>query len=601
MVAYLRAFTLILALLALAGVAHAASPPPAIGVHGMVVSAERRASEAGIAILKEGGNAIDAAVATAYAEAVVNPCCGNLGGGGFMVIHLASGKETFINFRETAPAAASPTMYQDKNGNLIPGASWRGYKSVAVPGTVMGLDTALREYGRLTRGQVMAPAIRLALAGFRLTAPDADILDNNQADFRADPILAKLFLRPDGMPLRAGDRLVQTDLANTLQAIARDGASAFYDGPIAAAIAEDSSRHGGILTARDFSSYRITESAPLACAYRGYRVVSTPPPSSGGVTMCEILNVVGFYDMRALGFHSAAAVHLMVEAMRHAYLDRNTDLGDPRFVKNPLGLLLSPRHAAAIRAAILPDRATPSSSLRAAAAPPERRETTQISVIDGDGNAVSLTYTLNGYFGAMEMAPGTGVLLNDEMDDFTTKPGAPNAYGLVQGSANAIAPGKRPLSSMAPTIVTRNGRVFLVLGSPGGSRIITITLETLMNVIDYGMNPQEAVDAPRFHHQWLPDVVYAEPFAFSPDTQALLARMGYALREQTPWGATELIEVGPPGSAQDPTSFGPASSGPTSSGPTSSGNDSERGDALRSGLLYGANDDRRPAGAAIGY
>jgi gamma-glutamyltranspeptidase/glutathione hydrolase len=584
--AYLRAFTLISMFLALGSAAHAASPPPAIGVHGMVVSAERRASEIGIAILKEGGNAVDAAVATAYAEAVVNPCCGNLGGGGFMVIHLASGKETFINFRETAPAAASPTMYQDKDGNLIPGASWRGYKSVAVPGTVMGLDIALREYGRLTRGQVMAPAIRLARTGFRLTVPDADILDDDAAAFRANPTLARLFLRSDGTPLRAGDLLVQADLANTLQAIARDGARAFYDGPIAAAIAADSSRHGGILAKQDFSSYRTTEGPPLACTYRGFRVVSTPPPSSGGVTMCEILNVLGFYDMRALGFHSAFATHLMVEAMRHAYFDRNTDLGDPRFVKNPIGMLLSPGHAAAIRAAILPDRATPSSSLHAAPAAAERRETTQISVIDGAGNAVSLTYTLNGYFGAMEMAPGTGVLLNDEMDDFTTKTGAPNVYGLVQGSANAIAPGKRPLSSMAPTIVTRHGRVFLVLGSPGGSRIITITLEALMNVIDYGMNPQEAVDAPRFHHQWLPDVIYAEPFAFSPDTEALLRRMGYTLHEQTPWGAAELIEVGPPVGAKHLVS---------------SGNDAVRGGAQKPGLFYGANDDRRPAGAAIGY
>ena len=557
--------TVLAALAAL--LASAASPPPAVGVHGMVVSAERRASEAGVAILEEGGNAIDAAVATAYAEAVVNPCCGNLGGGGFMVVHLASGRDIFINFRETAPAAATATMYQDARGNVVSGESWRGFKSVAVPGTVMGLETALREYGRLTRGQVIAPAIRLARAGFRLSAPDAAILDHAAAEFRTDPTIAKIFLRPDGSKLRAGDVLVQTNLANTLQAIARLGARAFYEGPIAQAIAAASARGGGILTAQDLASYRITEGPPLACSYRGDRVISAPPPSSGGTTMCEILNVLGGYDMHALGFHSAAAVHVMVEAMRHAYFDRNTYLGDPRFVTNPLDMLLSPAHAAVIRAAILPDRATPSSSLPPAAPPPERRETTQISVIDGEGNAVSLTYTLNGYFGAIEMAPGTGVLLNDEMDDFTAKPGVPNAYGLVQGSANAIAPGKRPLSSMAPTVVTRAGRVFLVLGSPGGSRIITITLETLMNVIDYGMGPEEAVDAPRFHHQWLPDVVDAEPFAFSPDTAALLRRMGYTLREQAPWGAAELIEAGPAGS----------------------------------GPFRGANDDRRPAGAAIGY
>ncbi len=573
-------------ILVLTGAVHAASPLPATGTHGMVVSAERRASEAGIAILEEGGNAIDAAVATAYAEAVVNPCCGNLGGGGFMVIHLASGRERFINFRETAPQAATPTMYQDAEGNVVPGESWRGYKAVAVPGTVMGLEAALRDYGQLTRGQVIAPAIRLARTGFRLTAADAAILDAGTAGFHANPTIAKIFLRPNGTPLRAGDLLVQTDLANTLQAIARSGWRAFYDGPTAQAVVADSSRHGGLLTAQDFADYRITEGAPLSCIYRGYRVVSAPPPSSGGVTMCEILNVLGGYTMRAFGFRSAAAVHVMVEAMRHAYLDRNTDLGDPHFVKNPLAFLLSPAHAAAIRAAILPDRATPSASLHAALPPPERRETTQISVIDGDGNAVSLTYTLNGYFGAMEMAPGSGVLLNDEMDDFTAKPGVANAYGLVQGSANTIAPGKRPLSSMAPALVTRDGHVFLVLGSPGGSRIITIMLETLMNVIDYGMGPQEAVDTPRFHHQWLPDLVYAEPHAFSPDTEALLRHMGYHLREQTPWGAAELIEVGPPSAA---------------AGPASAGEGSMRGGTLKPGLFYGANDDRRPAGAAIGY
>ncbi|HUZ62119.1 MAG TPA: gamma-glutamyltransferase [Acetobacteraceae bacterium] len=564
----------------------AASPQPVAAAHGMVVSAQRLASEAGVEILKEGGNAIDAAVAVGYAEAVVNPCCGNIGGGGFMVIHLADGRERFINFRETAPAAATSTMYLDAQGNVVPGESLRGYKAVGVPGTVMGLDAALREYGRLTRGQVMAPAIRLAREGFVLTQPDADILDSAVAKFRTQPAIAKIFLRPDGTGLRAGDRLVQTDLARTLQAIARDGAKAFYAGSIPRQIAAASAAGDGILTTADFAHYRITEGNPLTCIYRGYTVVSAPPPSSGGATMCEILNILGGYDMKALGFHSAASVHLMVEAMRHAYLDRNSFLGDPAFVKNPLGWLLSASHAADIRATIPPDRATPSRDLASGKPPHERPQTTQVSVMDGQGNAVSMTYTLNGYFGAIEMAGDTGVLLNDEMDDFTSKPGVPNMFGLVQGTANAIAPGKRPLSSMAPTLVTRNGHVFLVLGSPGGSRIITITLETLMNVIDYGMDPQAAVDAPRFHHQWLPDVVYAEPYAFSPDTAKLLRQMGYTLKRQTPWGAVELIEVGPPRRG---------------AGVASSGNDSMRGGALRPGILYGANDDRRPAGAAIGY
>ncbi|MEE3502965.1 gamma-glutamyltransferase [Acidiphilium acidophilum] len=585
-----RRLAVVAGLVSLAGFlgspANAVSPRPVEGIHGMVVSAQRLASEVGVHILREGGNAIDAAVAVGYAEAVVNPCCGNLGGGGFMVIHLADGSERFIDFRETAPGAATAGMYLDPHGNVVPGESLRGYKAVGVPGTVMGLDTALRRYGRLTRGQVMAPAIRLAREGFVLTRPDTAILDTATAAFHRQPDIAKIFLRPDGTALRPGDRLVQTDLANTLQSIAHEGSKAFYTGRIPHAIAAASTAGDGILSVADFTHYRVSIGAPLTCTYRGYTIVSTPPPSSGGTTMCEILNVLSGYDMKALGFHSAASIHLMAEAMRHAYFDRNADLGDPAFVKNPLARLLSQHHAATIRAAILPDRATPSASLAPAASPQERHQTTQISVIDGQGNAVSMTYTLNGYFGAIEMAPKTGVLLNDEMDDFTSKPGVPNMYGLVQGSANAIAPGKRPLSSMAPTLVTRNGHVFLVLGSPGGSRIITITLEALMNVIDYGMGPQEAADAPRFHEQGLPDLIDVERFAVSPDTAKLLRGMGYTLKRETPWGALELVEVGPP---RDATSA------------PSSGNDSERGRALRPGRFYGANDDRRPGGAAIGY
>ena len=577
---------LLIASLSLAHEAKAVSPLPASGRHGMAVSAQRLASKIGVQILKQGGNAVDAAVAMAYAEAVVNPCCGNIGGGGFMVIHLARGIDTFIDFRETAPRAATPTMYLNAQGQVEQSESWLGYKAVAVPGTVLGLEAALHEYGRLSRAQVMAPAIHFAENGFRLTAADAAILDFKAAQFRHNPVIARIFLRRDGSPLQAGDRLVQSDLAKSLKAIARDGAKAFYDGSIARAIAAASAHGGGILTAQDFADYRIAETAPLSCGYRGYTILSAPPPSSGGTTLCEILNVLSGNDMKALGFHSAAAVHLMAEAMRHAYFDRNTELGDPRFVHDPLSKLLSPAHTAAIRASILPDRATPSGHLGAGFPVPEGRQTTQISVIDHAGNAVSLTYTLNGYFGALEMAPGTGILLNDEMNDFTSKPGVPNAYGLVQGPANAIAPGKRPLSSMAPTLVLRNGRVFLVLGSPGGSRIITITLETLMNVIDYGMDPQHAVDAPRFHEQWLPDVVYMEPYAVSPDTATLLRGMGYRLQVQRPWGAAELIEVGPPPAAADASS---------------AGDDSMQEHALKPDVFYGANDDRRPAGAAVGY
>ncbi|GGF03163.1 gamma-glutamyltranspeptidase [Aliidongia dinghuensis] len=575
-----------LALILAAGGAEAASPRAVEAAHGMVVSSQRLASEVGVEILKAGGNAVDAAVAVGYAEAVVNPCCGNIGGGGFMVLRLANGREIFINFRETAPAAATRTMYLDAAGNPVKGASLIGYRAAGVPGTVMGLDTALAKYGRLPRARVMAPAIRLARDGFVLTRGDTDILELGTDLFRADPTLAAIFLHKDGTALQPGDRLVQKDLAATLDAIAKAGPDAFYKGRIPRAIEAASKAGGGILTAADFAAYKATEAAPLSCSYRGYRFVSAPPPSSGGVTMCETLNILEGYDLKAMGYHSAAAVHVVTEALRHAYLDRNTYLGDPAFVANPLDRLLSKDYAATIRSEIPADRAVASASL-ASGAPPEKAETTHYSVIDRAGNAASVTYTVNGLFGAVVMAPHTGFFLNDEMDDFTTAPGRPNLSGLVQGAANAIEPGKRPLSSMAPTIVTKDGKLFLVLGSPGASRIITITLEAALNVIDYGMAPQEAVDAPRFHHQWLPDEIELEPRALSPDTERLLTGMGYRLVTQTPWGAVEMIAIGP--------------DQPADAGLASSGHDAAVGGQMRPGLRYGAHDDRRPAGAAVGY
>jgi gamma-glutamyltranspeptidase/glutathione hydrolase len=535
-----------------------------------------------------GGNAIDAAVAVGYAQAVVNSCCGNIGGGGFMTIHLADGRDTFINFREKAPAAASADMYLDASGKPIPGASLHGYLAVGVPGTVAGLDAAQRKYGKLTRAQVMAPAIKLAREGFILTRGDTDILDTTVAFFKKDPEAARIFLRADGSALQPGDRLVQKDLAVTLQAIARRGPDAFYKGAIPAAVERAAKQGGGIITAADFAAYTITETAPLTCTYRSYTFVSAPPPSSGGVTMCQILNTLEGYDMKAMGFQSAASIHVMTEAMRHAYMDRNTFLGDPDFVKNPLGRLLSKSYAAAIREKISADRATPSEQVQPGAEPHEKPETTHYSVVDKAGNAVSTTYTVNGRFGAVVIAPGTGFFLNDEMDDFTVKIGSKNMYGLVQGASNAIAPGKRPLSSMAPTLVTRDGKTFMVVGSPGGSRIITITLQAALNVIDYGMAPQEAVDAARMHHQWLPDTVYYETRGISPDTLNVLHTMGYKTSEQTPWGATELILIGLPDAAGV-------------SGSASSGNDSGVSGRVLPGYIYGANDSRRPAGAAIGY
>jgi gamma-glutamyltranspeptidase/glutathione hydrolase len=567
--------------------ARAASGPAVEAENGMVVTSQYLASQVGVDILKMGGNAIDAAVAVGYAQAVVNPCCGNIGCGGFMTIHLADGRDTFVNFRETAPAGASRDMYLDAKGELIKGASLDGYRAVAVPGTVLGMDTVLREYGTLPRQTVMAPAIRLARDGFVLTRADTDIMDLDTERFRRDPEAAKVFLRPDGTPLLPGDRLVQADLARTLQAIADHGPEAFYKGRIPAAVEKASMRGGGVIKAADFAAYRITESAPITCNYRGYVFVSAPPPSSGGATMCEILNVLSGYDLRAMGYGSAASVHVMAEAMRHAYMDRNTYLGDPAFVDNPLGRLLSKSYAASIRAKIAGDRATPSRDVRPGTPPHEKTETTHYSIVDKLGNAVSTTYTVNGRFGAGVIAPGTGFFLNDEMDDFTTKIGAQNLFGLVQGANNAIEPGKRPLSSMAPTLVTRGGKVYLVLGSPGGSRIITITLETAINIIDYGMAPQEAVDAPRIHHQWLPDEVYYEKYGLSPDTLNILRGMGYKMVEQTPWGAAELILVGRRDFRQDETA--------------SSGNDAAASGGIRPGYFYGANDARRPAGAALGY
>ncbi|CNI20898.1 gamma-glutamyltransferase [Yersinia alsatica] len=578
-----------LAILALlvSGTLHAASTPAVEAKNGMVVTSQYLASQVGTDILKMGGNAVDAAVAVGYAQAVVNPCCGNIGGGGFMTIHLADGTDTFINFRETAPAAASADMYLDKEGKVTKDASLYGYLAAGVPGTVLGMDSAQQKYGKLTRQQVMAPAIKLAREGFILTRADTDILDTTVKRFRQDPESARIFLRPNGEALQPGDRLIQADLAETLTAISEKGPDAFYQGKIPQAVEAAAKKGGGILTAADFANYKITETAPITCSYRGYKFVSSPPPSSGGVTLCETLNVLEGYDLKSMGFNSAAYIHTLTEAMRHAYMDRNTFLGDPEFVKNPIDHLLSKSYAADIRKQIVANKATPSVEVQPGMQPHEKPETTHYSIVDHEGNAVSTTYTVNGRFGAVVIAPGTGFFLNDEMDDFTVKVGEQNMYGLVQGATNSIAPGKRPLSSMSPTLVTKDGKTFMVLGSPGGSRIITITLQTALNVIDHGMAPQEAVDAPRIHHQWLPDEVYYEQRGVSADSLNLLKTMGYKMVEQNPWGAAELILVG--------------LAGVEGVSPANSGNDSAVSGKVREGYLYGANDVRRPAGAAIGY
>ncbi|MER9525034.1 gamma-glutamyltransferase [Mesorhizobium sp. M0292] len=561
--------------LAPSGALHAASPQPAKGEHGMVVTAQHLASEAGVEVLKKGGNAVDAAVAVGYALAVVYPNAGNIGGGGFMTIRFKDGKSTFLDFRERAPLAATKTMYLDKDGNPVKGASLDGYLAVGVPGSVAGFEMAREKYGTLPRQDLMAPAIAYAKDGFILDQGDAASFASNAARLAKDPAAAAIFLKPDGKPYGAGERLLQPDLAASLAAISEKGADAFYKGAIADAIVKASGAKGGILANSDFEQYKVRELQPVSCTYRGYEITSSPPPSSGGVIICEILNVLEGYPLSYLGARSAETVHVMVEAMRYAYVDRNSALGDPDFVDNPVSKLLDKGYAKEIRDKIDPFRAGVSQDLMPKGFG-ESKETTHYSIIDDDGNAVAVTYTLNGSFGAGLVADGTGILLNNEMDDFTQKPGVPNLYGLVQGEANAIQPKKTPLSSMSPTIVAKDGKPFMVIGSPGGSRIITITLEAIVNVIDHGMNIQEAIDASRIHHQWLPDTIYVEPFGLSPDTEKLLAGMGYHLDlADSTWGQAAGILVGGKSLAEI-----------------------EKGGGAR---YNGAIDSRAASGEAIGY
>lgn len=558
---------------AIAGVAYAASVPPVGGEHGMVVTAHQLATKVGIDVLKKGGNAVDAAVAVGYAMAVVYPAAGNLGGGGFMTIQFADGRKTFLDFREKAPLAATRDMYLDSSGNVIKGASTKGHLAVGVPGSVAGLEYAREKYGTRSRGSLIAPAIAYAERGFVLDDGDIALFTTATSDFADDPATAAIFLN-HGKPYRAGDRLVQKDLAKTLQLIAKRGPDAFYRGSIADEIAASSAAGKGIITKADLEQYKVRELAPIECDYRGYHIVSAPPPSSGGVIVCEILNVLEGYPLKDLGFRSAQAVHYQIEAMRHAYVDRNTYLGDPDFVKNPIDRLVEKGYADKIRAAIDPAKAGVSRDMKPGVPPHEDNNTTHYSIVDNQGNAVSVTYTLNDWFGAKVTAAKTGVLLNDEMDDFTAKLGVPNLYGLVQGEANSIAPGKRPLSSMSPTIVSRDGKPVMVIGTPGGSRIITVVVHCILNVIDYGMNIQEAIDAPRFHQQWLPETTNVELFAISPDTRKLLVEMGHKFADPQPPGHAAGILIGAPSLNGKPR-----------------GND----------RFYGANDPRRGTGLALGY
>jgi len=555
------------------GAARAASVAPVAAQNGMVVSAQHLATQVGVDVLKRGGNAVDAAVAVGYALAVVYPAAGNLGGGGFMTIQLADGRKTFLDFRETAPKAATANMYLDKDGNVIKGISTKGHLAVGVPGSVSGMEYAREKYGTMKRADLLAPAIQLAEQGFALDQGDIDLLRTATKDFGEDPASAGIFLN-NGKPFEVGEKLVQSELAKTLREISSKGTDGFYKGWVGSAIVASSQAGKGLITQDDLDGYKTRELAPVECDYRGYHVISAPPPSSGGVIICEILNVLEGYPLKELGYHSAQAVHVQIEAMRHAYVDRNSYLGDPDFVKNPLDRLLDKNYATKIRAVIDPNKAAISKDIKPGVAPHEGSNTTHYSIADKDGNAVSVTYTLNDWFGAKVTAAKTGVLLNDEMDDFTAKVGVPNLYGLVQGEANAIAPGKRPLSSMSPTIVTKDGKTVMVVGTPGGSRIITAVLQTMINAIDYDMNAQEAVDMPRIHQQWLPDLTNVENYALSPDTQKILEGMGHKFGPPQPANHLAVIIVGAP---------------------------SLNGEQVGNNRYYGANDPRRNSGLAAGY
>lgn len=541
-----------------------AAAKPVTAKHAMVVSAQHLATMVGVDILKRGGNAVDAAVAVGFAEAVVHPCCGNIGGGGFMTIHLKDGRNLFLNFREKAPAKATATMFQDADGNVVEGRSTDTYLGVGVPGTVMGFATALKTYGTMSLRQVIAPAIKLARDGYVLQQGDVDSLESRTDDFAKHANVAAIFLN-HGKPFKVGERLVQKDLANTLELIAKGGAKAFYEGPIAHAVVKGSDANGGILALQDFADYTAQWEKPIQCEYRGYTVVSAPPPSSGGTTLCLILQIIKPYPLAKWGYGSVNTVHYVVEAERRAFADRNTYLGDPAFVTNPIDTLLSAEHAQKLRATIAPDKATPSSEISGSLGAPEGQHTTHYSVVDKDGNAVATTYTVNFLFGNKQIAGDTGFFLNDEMDDFTGKPGVANGAGLVQGVINKVEPGKRPLSSMTPTIVLRNGKPFMLTGSPGSATIISSVLGSFLNVVDFGMNMQQAVNAPRLHQQWYPDVVYVGKGLLTPESQQTLEAMGYKF-EQFSGGAVEAILINP-----------------------------------GTGLLEGANDPRRPAGLAAGY
>lgn len=549
--------------------AHAISSQPAAGQAGMVASAHHLATEVGVEILRRGGNAVDAAVAVGYALAVTIPRAGNLGGGGFMIVRMADGRETMIDFREAAPLAASRDMYLDKTGALADEGGARTWTGVAVPGTVAGLELARQKYGSMPIRPLVEPAVKLARDGFVLTQWDDPIEHAGMLKgfARTDPYVGKYFL-DHGEAYRIGKRFRQPALARTLATIAKDGPRAFYHGWIADETVRASKASGGILTKEDFTRYRALEYKPVHCDYRGYAVISAAPPSSGGVSLCETLNVLEGLPLSRNGFQSTQNLHYLIETFRYAYADRNLEIGDPRFVANDVDRLISKDYGNQIRAKIQSDRAELSANVNGGTPQRERTHTTHYTVLDRAGNAVSLTYSLGLNFGSGKVAGETGIVLNDTMIGFTAKVGAPNVFGLVQGEANAIAPEKRSLSSMSPTVILKDGKVFMVVGARGGARIISGTVQTVLNVIDYGMSVTDAVNADRIHHQWLPDTVYVEGRAIPPDARANLEKMGHKFtqdRANVVSNAVTAIVVDP-----------------------------------RTGLMTGAHDNREPAGSALG-
>jgi gamma-glutamyltranspeptidase / glutathione hydrolase len=532
------------------------------GSEGSVVTSQARATEVGLDILKEGGNAIDAAVAVGYALAVTHPCCGNLGGGGFMLIRTQNGKTAFINFREKAPLAATESMYLDDEGEPIDKLSTEGFLATGTPGTVKGLEEALKLFGTMPRQKVIAPAIQLAEEGFLLTEGDIDILNEGRKLISQDAGAEQIFF--GGEKRQAGDQLIQKDLAQTLRQIVLGGEKAFYQGEIAQKIVSGSKKNAGILSQKDFDSYNVSLSEPVQCTYRSYQIITAPPPG-GGITLCQMLNILEGYPSDELQADSKEAIHKLLSSMVLSFADRNTLLGDPKFVKNPTARLLSKEYAKTLRATIPDRRAIPPQPLFSGITSEEGTNTTHYSIVDKFGNAVSVTYTINSYFGSGVIPKGTGFFLNNEMDDFAIKSGMPNKFGLVQGSQNKIEPGKQPLSSMAPVMVLKDSQLVFVTGSPGGSTIPTTLFQIIVNHVDRGMSLTEAVNAPRIHYQGLPRFVLSEPYGLRSQTFQELWEMGYRVVPFQSWGAAETIEV-----------------------------PSDR-------MKVGINDHRQPAGQALAY